>query len=429
MKKMLIVLMALMLLGLSAVSAEQMSFPEERQQTGTEVKALADLPKTTYTQREIWLENEGQRIYGVAYIPEVEGKVPLAILSHGLGGSYSSCLAEAEQYASHGVAAYAFDFRGGGGSMSDGNTTQMSVMTEVSDLEAVLAAAKSWDFVDADRIILNGFSQGGIVSAITAARHADEVAGLVLCYPALLVHDAVHEQFDSLDDVPDEYYFNWIYAGRAYTADMWDYDVYAEIGNYTKPVLLMHGDQDYIVPVSYAERAAEVYPDVEYHVMDGAGHGFNGSSFEDSMEYTFAYLQRVGVLGEGAAQEQKTTAAIRMTFGDGTVGMMTDLRDNSTARAFLSQLPMTVTLQDWDNREYWYSDNLPYDEDSVQQTYAVGEFTYWCGGWVTAYYNTNEDTVIEAGSVVIGMMDDTAVQQFASANGAAQTITFEAVNE
>ena len=429
MKKMLIVLMTLMLLGLSVVSAEQMSFPEERQQTGTEVKALADLPKTTYTQREIWLENEGQRIYGIAYIPDVEGKMPLAILSHGLGGSYSSCLAEAEQYASHGIAAYAFDFRGGGGSRSDGSTTQMSVMTEVSDLEVVLAAAKTWDFVDADRIVLNGFSQGGIVSAITAARHVDGVAGLVLCYPALLVHDAVHEQFDSLDDVPDEYYFNWIYAGRAYTADMWDYDVYAEIGNYTKPVLLMHGDRDYIVPISYAERAAEVYPAVEYHVMNGAGHGFNGRSFEDSMEYTFAYLQRVGVLGEGDAQEQKTTAAIRMTFGDGTVGMMTDLRDNSTARAFLSQLPMTITLQDWENREYWYSDNLPYDEDSVQHTYAIGEFTYWCGGWVTAYYNTNEDTVIEAGSVVIGMMDDTAVQQFADAKSVPQTITFEAVNE
>ena len=48
---------------------------------------------------------------------------------------------------------------------------------------------------------------------------------------------------------------------------------------------------------------------------------------------------------------------------------------------------------------------------------------------MTAYYNTNEDTVIEAGSVVIGMMDDAALQQFASANGVAQTITFEAVNE
>lgn len=146
MKKMWIALMALMLLGLSAVSAEQMSFPEERQQTGTEVKALDDLPKTTYTRQEIWLENEGQRIYGIAYIPDVEGKMPLAILSHGLGGSYSSCLAEAEQYASHGVAAYAFDFRGGGGSRSDGSTTQMSVMTEVSRSGSCACGGKDLGF-------------------------------------------------------------------------------------------------------------------------------------------------------------------------------------------------------------------------------------------------------------------------------------------
>ena len=210
---------------------------------------------------------------------------------------------------------------------------------------------------------------------------------------------------------------------------MWDYDVYSEIGNYNNPVLLMHGDADYIVPISYAERAAEVYPDVEYHVMPGAGHGFHGQAFEDSMELSFAYLQRVGVLGASAQPQAENETAVCMTFGDGTVAMMTDIRNNATARAFLDMLPMTVTMQDWDGREYWYSDNLPYDEDSVQHTYAIGEFTYWCGGWVTAYYSTNEDTVIEAGSVVIGMMDDAAVQQFAQADGATQTITFEIIEE
>ena len=427
MKRILSVILTLILMGMTGACAEQADFPEERQQTGTEVKALADLPTTAYSQKEIWLENEGQRIYGIAYIPDTEGKVPLAILSHGLGGSYTSCLAEAEQYATHGIAAYAFDFRGGGGSRSDGSTTQMSVMTEVSDLEAVLAAARTWNFVDTDRIVLNGFSQGGIVSAITAARHPDEVAGLILDYPAFLVHDAVHEQFASLEDVPDEYYFNWVYAGRAYAADMWDYDVYGEIGSYTKHVLLMHGDSDTIVPISYAEQAAEIYPDVEYHVIRGAGHGFHGSTFEESMELTFAYLQRIGVLGNAVQEASKT--AIRMTFQDGTLGMMTGIQDNATARAFVDMLPMTVTMQDWDGREYWYSDNLPYNEDSVQHTYAIGEFTYWCGGWVTAYYSTNEDTVIEAGSVVIGIMDDTAVQHFVNAHGASETITFEMIAE
>ena len=145
------------------------------------------------------------------------------------------------------------------------------------------------------------------------------------------------------------------------------------------------------------------------------------------MELTFAYLQRIGVLGNAVQEASKT--AIRMTFQDGTLGMMTGIQDNATARAFVDMLPMTVTMQDWDGREYWYSDNLPYNEDSVQHTYAIGEFTYWCGGWVTAYYSTNEDTVIEAGSVVIGIMDDTAVQHFVNAHGASETITFEMIAE
>ena len=135
-----------------------------------------------------------------------------------------------------------------------------------------------------------------------------------------------------------------------------------------------------------------------------------------------AWLDEIGV---PVHEVENQDAAIRMTFSDGTVGMMTDLRDNATALAFLDMLPMTVTMSDWDGREYWYSDSLPYDQDSVQHSYAIGEFTYWCGGWVTAYYSTNEDTVIEAGSVVIGMMDDAAVQKFIQANGASQSITFE----
>lgn len=110
----------------------------------------------------------------------------------------------------------------------------MSVMTEVSDIEAVLEAAQGWEFADTDKIVLLGTSQGGITSAIVAARHANAVDGLILIYPAFLVSDAVHEKFDSLDEVPDVFPYEWITAGRPYVEDMWDYDVYEEIGNYQK---------------------------------------------------------------------------------------------------------------------------------------------------------------------------------------------------
>lgn len=124
-------------------------------------------------------------------------------------------------------------------------------MTGVSDMKAILEAVLTWEFVDTDRIVLLGTSQGGITSAIAAARHTEEIAGLVLIYPAFLVGDTIHERFDSLDEVPDSFQFEWIMAGRPYVEDMWDYDVYGEIGNYQGKVLLMHGNADRIVPVSY----------------------------------------------------------------------------------------------------------------------------------------------------------------------------------
>lgn len=218
------------------------------------------------------------------------------ICAHGLGGSYQSNAAYAEQLASHGIAAYCFDFRGGGGSRSDGDTTEMSVMTEVSDLEVIMEAAPGWEFVDENKIVLLGTSQGGITSAIAAARHTDKISGLVLMYPAFLVGDVVHERFDSLEEVPDRFHFNWIMAGRPYVEDMWDYDVYAEIGNYTGRVLLLHGSADNIVPVSYSDRVAEIYKDVEYDVIDGAGHGFHGDAFDEAVRYVFRYLQEIQII-------------------------------------------------------------------------------------------------------------------------------------
>lgn len=280
------------------MASEENQMPEEIQMEGTaEILEFENLPVYTYRQQEIELENQGQKIYGIAYIPETESEtVPLVICAHGLGGSYQSNAAYAEQLAGHGIAAYCFDFRGGGGSRSDGDTTEMSVMTEVSDLEVILEAAAGWEFVDRNKIALLGTSQGGITSAIAAARHTDQVFGLVLMYPAFLVGDAVHEQFDSLEEVPDSFRFNWITAGRPYVEDMWDYDVYEEIGDYTGKVLLLHGSADSIVPISYSDRAAEVYGDVEYYVIDGAGHGFHGGAFEEAVRYVFEYLQEIQMI-------------------------------------------------------------------------------------------------------------------------------------
>ena len=359
----------------SLASESTDAMPEVIQGTGNVLDSVKELPFYSYEQQEIEVLNGSQRIYGIAYIPNTGSEtVPLVICAHGLGGSYQSNLAYAEQLAAHGQAAYCFDFRGGGGSRSDGSTTEMSVMTEVSDLEAVLDAARSWDFVDPQRIVLLGTSQGGIVSAITAARHMDEVAGAILMYPAFVVHDDIHKRFSSLDEVPEVFQFNWITAGRPYIADMWDYDVYAEIGNYTNKVLLMHGSADGIVPVSYSDHAAEVYPDVEYYIIDGAGHGFGGSDFEEAVTHIFNYLQEIGMFSESSALNE--TPEIRIV-----------------PESYNSAAEHQGTVERFEYRSgndmkaaYVY---LPYGYAADDKAYNILYFMHGGGGSADQFYNRN----------------------------------------
>ena len=56
----------------------------------------------SYRTEEIWCENGSNRIYGIAYIPEAEGRLPLVIFSHELGNNHESGVRYAERLAAHG---------------------------------------------------------------------------------------------------------------------------------------------------------------------------------------------------------------------------------------------------------------------------------------------------------------------------------------
>lgn len=113
---------------------------------------------------------------------------------------------------------------------------------------------------------------------------------MVLLYPAFVMVDNAKELFQSVDEVPDTYDFMWMEVGRAYFEPLLDYDIYGEIAAYDKDVLLIHGDEDGIVPLSYSEQALEVYPSAELKVIEGAGHGFYGDDEILATQEILAYL-------------------------------------------------------------------------------------------------------------------------------------------
>ena len=59
-----------------------------------------------------------------------------------------------EAFARMGYAAYCFDFNGSSvfGSKSDGKSTEMSVLTEVRDLESVIDYVSSRPYIDSSNI-------------------------------------------------------------------------------------------------------------------------------------------------------------------------------------------------------------------------------------------------------------------------------------
>ena len=263
------------------------------EQSAEEKEQIPDMSTYEFETQELFAQRDGNRIYGVIYIPKNAGeKLPTVIFSHGFGGNYQVGAGYAEALAQKGYVVYCFDFCGGStGSRSDGSTLEMSIFTEQADLEAVIHMIQQQSYVDKDNIFLMGSSQGGAVSAITAAANKEEIRGAVLLYPAFVLVDNTKEQFASVDEIPDTYYLMWMTVGRAYAEKLLDYDIYEAISVYDKDVLLIHGDADSIVPLSYSQKAVEVYDSARLEVLPGAGHGFHGSDAEQTIAWTLEYLE------------------------------------------------------------------------------------------------------------------------------------------
>ena len=229
-------------------------------------------------------ERDGLTIKGTVFLPKGKTDCPIAVISHGFMANQMFSQIHAQNLAKMGYAAFCFDFCGGTlvGS-SDGDSTDMSVLTETEDLKAVIEFAKEQSYTDENELVLLGCSQGGFVSAIVAAEMKEEVDALILLYPALCIPDDARSgemMFAKFDpqNVPETFWCGPMKLGRRYVTDVIEMDPYEIIHQYTGKVLIIHGNQDETVDISYALRAVETYSqagaDVEMKIIDEGGHMF-----------------------------------------------------------------------------------------------------------------------------------------------------------
>ncbi len=236
--------------------------------------------KCDFTENPVWIRSgmdgcNEMKIYGKLYVPVTTEKCPAVILSHGYNGSGDDFVRECEYFASHGIVALAIDFCGGSSrSRSRGSSLKMSLLTEKADLDAAVDYVKTLKQADPEQIFLFGGSQGGFVSALTAAGRPEEIRGLILYYPAFCIPDDWKKKFPGEEDIPETMEFWGLTLGEDYFHTARSLETFETIAGYGGPVLLIHGDEDEIVPLSYSVRAREVYKNAVLITLFAEGHGF-----------------------------------------------------------------------------------------------------------------------------------------------------------
>lgn len=233
-------------------------------------------------ERELALESEGITLRGKVLLPTSVGTCPLTILCHGIPSGVqvpgdTGYDALARRLVEGGTGVCYFNLRGTG--VSEGDFT---LAGWVDDLSAVLGEAGKgegpFQGCDPGRTALMGFSGGGMVSIICAARRGGLKAVTTLASPAdhsrLLTRDSIgafiaHARGIGIIRDPE-----FPASEEAYYREMAGIRPVQEVGGLSPtPILLIHGDMDDLVAVEEAQRLFQAAREPkELYIVKGGGH-------------------------------------------------------------------------------------------------------------------------------------------------------------
>jgi putative redox protein len=178
-----------------------------------------------------------------------------------------------------GAAALRFDFSGNG--QSEGAFTQSTYSKQISEMKTACAFMRDQGV---DRIGLAGHSMGAVIALLTAAE-VDRVHAVCCLAGRLSGMDA--RRFltaPQQKELAQNGRLRFASRGRDLTIDRHffkdaqQYDLPARIEALEKPLLIVHGDRDEIIPVDEAFKAERLNPRIStLAVIPGADHMFSNA--------------------------------------------------------------------------------------------------------------------------------------------------------
>ena len=245
---------------------------------------------------QIEITHHERTVDGSAYIPD-RARFPIVILSHGYGGSKEDFRKEAQLLMENGIGAITITFCGSGSKDPSGfGTTNMTLFTEKEDLLATVDYAKRVKGYNGSLFLFGG-SQGGMVTAMAAEDCADDIKAMILLYAGFSIPDDWNtrnfpvSEYPTPESIPETIPWWGVTLGRNFVVTLRGLDVYQKMPDFKKPVLLMHGTADDLVPIACSERAAALYPNAELVKYPGAVHGFTPTQIPDAQSKMLDFIK------------------------------------------------------------------------------------------------------------------------------------------
>lgn len=207
---------------------------------------------------------DGTRLHG--WMIPATPEAPVLLWCHGNAGNIIDRLDVLKPFAQRGISSLIFDYRGYG--QSEGRPTERGLYQDALAAYALLRSRG----IPPERIVLYGQSLGAAVCSELALQRP--AAGLILETP-----------FTSIPDMARRYYgplpAHLLLAAR--------YDVLSRMPRIKVPLLVIHGDQDSIVPMAMGRRVFEAAPEPKTWLrVPSADH--NDLAFVGGARYEHALL-------------------------------------------------------------------------------------------------------------------------------------------
>lgn len=228
--------------------------------------------------KEFYITDDGIRLHAKLDMPENTQKCPLVILIHGLTGHMEEAHIIAAQKVMNeaGFAVLRAEMYGHG--QSEGRFEDHTMFKWVANALKVTEYAKTLDFVT--DLYISGHSQGGLLTMIIAGMRPDDFRAAIPLSPALVIPDGARKgsmlkiEFDP-DHIPEEVDLKGEKLKGDYFRTAQLIHIEDSIRRFRKPVLLIHGDADEAVDISYSFYADELYENSRLVIIPGDTHCYD----------------------------------------------------------------------------------------------------------------------------------------------------------